>query len=280
MKTLYISDLDGTLLDSNSRLSTVTVDLINAAIRKGALFSVATARTPATVSLLLERLNLNLPLAVMTGAVLWNPQNNQYSEPKFIPEKSVRELVGIYSEMNLPTFVFTLGADHILHIYHIGSLSEQERIFIDERKDSPYKRFHVPESGTSVLPEKLDNVLLFYSIQPTGHSRPVYDVVKQRNDINPLFYHDIYGPEIAVLEIFSPHASKADAARRIATIAGAERIVAFGDNINDLPVIGAADVGVAVANAVPEVIDAADLVIGQNIESAVPKFILNDMAEN
>ena len=45
MKTLYVSDLDGTLLRSDETLSTYTCDVINELVEKGMLFSYATARS-------------------------------------------------------------------------------------------------------------------------------------------------------------------------------------------------------------------------------------------
>ena len=53
-KTLYVSDLDGTLLDNTSRVSPATSAMLNETIAGGALFTVATARTPATVQPLLQ----------------------------------------------------------------------------------------------------------------------------------------------------------------------------------------------------------------------------------
>lgn len=57
MKTLFVSDLDGTLMQPDATLSPVTVRLLNKAIDAGRLFSVATARTPATVVPIMERVN-------------------------------------------------------------------------------------------------------------------------------------------------------------------------------------------------------------------------------
>ena len=56
---------------------------------------------------------------------------------------------------------------------------------------------------------------------------------------------------------------------------GADRIVAFGDNINDLPMMHEADLAVAVANARDKVKDAAHIVIGPNTDDSVARFILN-----
>ena len=62
-------------------------------------------------------------------------------------------------------------------------------------------------------------------------------------------------------------------------ISGADRVVAFGDNINDIPMLREADVAVAVENAVPEVKRIADVIIGPNTTDAVPRFILSALTD-
>ncbi len=45
MKTLYISDMDGTLLNDGGKVSRRSVEIINELIKNGMLFTVATARS-------------------------------------------------------------------------------------------------------------------------------------------------------------------------------------------------------------------------------------------
>ena len=72
-KTLFVSDLDGTLLDNNCKVSEETAAVLNHLIEThNIMFTVATARTPATVMPLLEKVNVKIPMVVMTGAALWN----------------------------------------------------------------------------------------------------------------------------------------------------------------------------------------------------------------
>ena len=72
-KTLYISDLDGTLLNSRAEVSEKSKAIISRLItEKNILFSVATARTPATVVRMLDGIENRLPYIVMTGAAMWN----------------------------------------------------------------------------------------------------------------------------------------------------------------------------------------------------------------
>lgn len=275
MPTLYVSDLDGTLLGPGARLSARSTGLLNEAIRLGARFSVATARTPATVAGLLSEVDCRLPLVVMTGAAIWDPRSGEYLHASFHREETALSLAETYRRAGLSTFVYTLGKDNILHIYHIGPLSSLEKKFIAEREGSPYKRFHIPADGMSHLPENMDRVLLFFSMGPTGDVGRVYSGLRGREDVRSVFYHDIYGDEVALMEVFSPEASKASAVGILAEMTGSDRIVAYGDNVNDLPILEIADDSVAVANAVDAVRLAAGRVIGPNTEDCVALDILS-----
>lgn len=277
-KTLFISDLDGTLLNNESRLSDQSVGMLTEAIKRGALFSVATARTPATVSGLLKDLPLTLPAVVMTGVSLWHPVTNQYTHTQFMDPQAAKTLIDIYRRHNLPTFIYTINGEKI-DVYHIGEISDLEQAFVDSRAGNPYKTFHLrPEDfPADITAEQLQNVILFYAMQPNAPAKAAYSETSVVPNINPMFYHDIYGDEIALIEAFPKTASKAEGIKRLKADTGADRVVVFGDNLNDLPMMRVADLAVAVGNAVPEVREAADIVIGTNLEDSVPKFILDNL---
>ena len=275
-KTLYVSDRDGTLLQPDARLSERTISMLNEAISKGALFTIATARTPATVASIIEKLDLRLPAVVMTGTALWNKDDRTYSCVKYMDDKAVKELVKIYRETHYPTFLYTLR-DEKIHIYHLGSLSDIERTFIEERSHNFAKILHIPSDGNSELPDYLGDTVLFYGMQPDARTEAVFRLTSEVENVRVQKYHDFYGPEIGILEAFSPQSTKAIAIRELASRVGATRIVTFGDNINDIPMLELADVGVAMENGLEEVKRIADVVTGRNTDDAVARFILHDM---
>lgn len=282
-KTLFVTDLDGTLLGPDGTLSQTTVSLLNHAISRGALFSVATARTPATVSVLLRQVELRLPLVVMTGAALWDKNSGAYSDVQYFAPEKVNEIVEAYRGAGGGGFLYTLppspdGKD-TFRIYHIGSLNRIEREFMEERLTSPFKRFEVPESGNSILPGEIRDAVLFFGMQPEQTALDIYGRLGDIKDINPMFYHDWHGDEVAEIEAFPPGATKARAIRRLARKAGADRVVVFGDNLNDLSMMEAADWSVAVGNAVNEAKEAADQVIGTNCADSVARCILEMLNE-
>ena len=77
MKTLYISDLDGTLLNENALLSEDTIQGLNKLIEKGVNFTVATARTNATVVKMLKNVNIQLPVILMNGVTIYDIRNKK-----------------------------------------------------------------------------------------------------------------------------------------------------------------------------------------------------------
>lgn len=275
-RTLYVSDLDGTLLTSRTEISAESRRLLNEAIARGAQFTIATARTPATVAGLLRGVEMRLPVVVMTGAALWDTHTLTYSDICTIPPETVARLRRIYIDRDVPTFVYRLEEDRIV-IYHSDDLTEQEREFMQQRIGNPFKRFEQVRIDNHGFPTQHDNVVLFYAMLPNERIERAYPEIKQL-DVNALMYHDMFGPEVAILEVFGPETSKANAVRRLAQRIGADRIVAFGDNLNDLPMLRIADVAVAVSNAVEEVRRRAHVVIGDHDDDAVARFILNDIS--
>ena len=82
--TLYVTDLDGTLLNDSSILSPVTERTLNELIADGALFTIATARTPATAVDLMRNVNTNIPFIVMAGCALWDNGRRDYISARTI----------------------------------------------------------------------------------------------------------------------------------------------------------------------------------------------------
>ena len=67
MKTLYLSDLDGTLLRADATLSRFSKRLLGGLISRGMLFSYATARSFSSASVILRGLDLRLPAITYNG---------------------------------------------------------------------------------------------------------------------------------------------------------------------------------------------------------------------
>ena len=139
-KTLYVSDMDGTLLTSEARLSDNTVTMLNTLIDKeNILFTVATARTPATALNLLAPLHANVPFITMAGAAWWDNQKQCYTHINSINNDVIAQLLPIYAKHGVHPFIYRLDADQIV-VYHTKTLSADEEKFIQPRISSKQKR--------------------------------------------------------------------------------------------------------------------------------------------
>lgn len=269
---LYISDLDGTLLDNDSRVSDASRQMLNKAIAAGVGFSVATARTPATVDGLLKGIDIRLPLIVMTGAALWDMATNTYIDPQFIDLDLDRRIRSILADNNISPFVYTLDqSGKRLCTWHNGPMSTREQKFADERSRLKLKRLILDHpDGLHPLPD----TLLYFITAPAAKVFPVADELTRQTHCCVSAYHDIFNHEWALLEIFAPGVSKAARIDTLKKMAGDDSVTVFGDNLNDIGMMRAATYAVAVENAFPRVKEQADIIIGPNTSDAVPRFIL------
>ena len=269
VKTLYISDLDGTLLDENSRISSESVAILNPLLDKGLAFTVATARTPATVVPMLSNLHTRLPFIVMNGAATWDAARGDYSHVNVIEPRTVNAICCIYACHGIEPFVYRRYG-HLIQAHHIGRMSAQEEAFVDERQGLELKKFVLDSPPHE---QCTADAMLIFSMQNYERLRPVYEQVKAEVDCAAVFYHDIFDPASGLLEIYAPGVSKAAAVKRMQAQVGAERLVVFGDNRNDIPMMQVATRSVAVENAFPEVKAIAHEIIPPNTANAVPHYI-------
>lgn len=118
--------------------------------------------------------------------------------------------------------------------------------------------------------------LLIFALGSLDRLQQVAGALRVSVDCSLSCYPDIFDRRTGYLEIFAPGVSKASSVLRLKEMAGADRMVVFGDNLNDIPMMEQADVAVAVENALPEVKRHATLTIGPNTDDSVARFIEQD----
>ena len=274
-RTLYVSDLDGTLLDDNSQLSPETVETLNRVIGKhGALFTVATARTPATVVPLMGDVHAMLPFIVIGGAAMWDPVDGRYVHTRGIDAATVAQVDEVFARHGLHPFIYRRHGDSLLHTHHCGPMSAQEARFVAARQHLPLKRFILDDEDYR---HSAGEALLIFSMNKYAVLKALAADLKPIGGCAVMLYHDIFDESEGYLEIFTAGTSKARTIRALARQVGADRVVVFGDNRNDIAMMQAADHSVAVGNAFPEVQAAASEVIGPNTAHSVAHWIEQDL---
>lgn len=278
MKTLYATDLDGTLLDPTARLSDVSARMLRSLTERGALITFVTARTPATIEPILSAAHPRLPGVAMTGATIWNPSRRTYDYVAYHSAADAMLILGICRRHGITPFVYTLprGTNGLVVYHEAARLTPLEQHFVDDRTLNDLKRFYLHEP----LPIwSRDNIVLFFAMGDPERIRHAAEEISARTSCYASWYPDTYNPGISLLEVFTGGVSKSHGIEMLRDITGADRVVAFGDNLNDIPMLRAADVAVAVENAHPEVKEAADIIIGPCRDNSVARFIADDLKD-
>lgn len=275
LRHLFVSDMDGTLLDDCSRVSPDTARILSWLGERGVMFTVATARTPATVEPLLRNTYTRLPAIVMTGAALWSRQLQSYESLHIMDPATSEGVLNTCLSHGIHPFLYRLAGEDgpLLRVYHSRHCAQKEREFIDDRRHLPLKHFHlVDDSVRSEMPT--DNVILYFAIGQRDAIYAAANLLRAQYDCSVSSYPDIFNPHTGIMEVFAPGVSKGRAVKDLATMVGADRVTVFGDNLNDIAMMEAADKAVAVANAQPKVIQIADETIGPNTTDSVARYIL------
>ena len=273
-KTLYISDMDGTLLGADSKLSENSARIITDLTRRGANITVATARTPATVEIILTNALTSLPAIVMTGAAMWQRDTKTYCNVCYLSDDTYCQLMKRCHEYGINPFRYTLNDGESMQVYHNGVMTAAEQEFVEGRLNLGLKNFNLdtPYGLQSTLP----GIVFFFAMGDREKIFALADDLRSSVNCSVSCYVDIFDKNTGFIELFAPGVSKAAAVKQLAKDVEATRIVVFGDNLNDIPMMQVADVAVAVENALPEVKAIAHNIIGANTTDAVPLFIEQD----
>lgn len=277
-RTLYVSDLDGTLLSSQTVISPRSRSIINRLIQtQGTLFSIATARTPATAVGLMEGIDTPLPFILMSGATMWDNRKQEFLNVRSIPRAVAGKLLAIFDSHGVCPFLYLQQGNHIC-TRHSERLTEAEYAFIHPRTTgTPYKRLQLVERLTA---DADDPIMLICSTGKFEVLNRVYkDILAAQLPCSAVCFRDVEHLELGYLEIHAQGTTKALALRRLAEQARAERIVVFGDNLNDIPMMQEADHAVCVANAFDDVKRVADEITLSNDEDAVALWIERDVLQ-
>ncbi len=269
MKTLYISDLDGTLLNQDAVLIEETIRGLNELIEKGVNFTVATARTNATVVKMMQDVNIQLPVILMNGVTIYDIKKQTYVLTENISKNGKKVLLDTIRTLSLAGFIYCID-NNSLSTYYENADSPAAKDFIEERERLYGKKF----TKVTSFDECMNNNIVYYSIDDKEEKlKEAYDTLSACSDLNVEFYRDIYNTDHWYLEVCSCTASKKNAVKRLRELLNAEKVISFGDNLNDIPMFEASDEAYAVENAKDEVKLKANGVIDSNINNGVVKFI-------
>lgn len=268
MKTLYVSDLDGTLLRSNVKTSDYTNHIINELVQKGMLFSYATARSFHTSHKVTKGLNAKIPLIVYNGAMVVDNVDGHFLLKNFF-DKEVNELIGDLINHGVFPMVYSF-IDEIEKFSFVHSkCSSGIKDFLASRKND--KRTNPVEAVEALYQ---GDIFYITCIDEKQKLEPLFERYKEK--YHCVFQADIYTNE-QWLEIMPKAASKASAVKQLKEYLKCDKLVVFGDGKNDIDMFEIADEAYAVSNAVDELKEIATAVIGSNNDDGVARWLVENL---
>ena len=271
--TLYVTDLDGTLLRRDATLSPYTISTINRLTEQGLAFTYATARSIESARPIAGELNLRLPAITRNGAVLADNATGKHLEKALFTEEEVALLKKLLPELPRCGFVSCFLGEEMFKTYVPGNLVPGMVQYADYYRDDP-----------KMKPVKTLEEMFFGQpgyvtlIDDREKAAKIYEKVRQYPGWECIFQKDTYWDESWV-EVCPRNCTKAKAILKMKEQYGFRKVVAFGDSVNDMPMFRAADEAYAVSNALEALKEIATGVIGGNNEDAVARFLESRAAE-
>lgn len=276
MKNLYVSDLDGTLLNNKQKITLFSKKRLNRLINNGLNFTIATARTPATVIDIIDGLNIKLPLILMNGVVIYDKSKEEYIDIKEIDKKTALSVLDILDKECKNYLVYTIKKNH-MYVYYKEFLNEAEIDFYNGRKDKKLKTFvKTDDYKKSIENSKIINIVVMDKEESIEKINSELRDIESVKNITVNYYKDIYNHSWYFMEIYSSKASKAKGIEFVSNYLETKNLITFGDNLNDIPMFLISDRCYAMENADNRLKEISTSVIGNNNDDAVVKFLLEE----
>ncbi len=268
MKTLYVSDLDGTLLNSRAQVSQYSLKIINALIEKGTTFTYATARSLLSAARVTTGLEATCPVIVYNGAFIMDPCTKEIIHDNFFNENDKSYIINLISENKISPLVYAF----IEGIERVSWLLGME--------NDGMKRYLVSRQGDRRLNPIYDindlykgNIFYFTCIGHKEELLPLYNSLQDNPALISFLHRDPYLGDYWC-EAMHKDSTKANAVLKVKEMLNCQKIVSFGDALNDMPLFEVADESYAVENAINELKNIATDIIPGNNEDGVARFLV------
>ena len=260
-------DLDGTLLDSSDGVHPETAAALAEARAAGVHVMVVTERSKITARPVLHELELDTATSIFNGAAVYCPREDRMLEERTLSNRSLERILD-YTHQTGDLAVF-MTADRK---FAFEPASDEERSLLWDSVEIVTPEDFRPE----------------YVIRTTFLCSRLPDSRRYAEEIEAHVGHPLYtthfplavlprfrASSVVAVDVHPPCRGKAEALRHLEEVHGIspERVVAVGDATNDIPMIEAAGLGVAMESGMEELRAVADRVIGHHDGPALGQFV-------
>ncbi|MBQ8975598.1 MAG: HAD family phosphatase [Oscillospiraceae bacterium] len=263
MIKLIATDLDNTLLDKSGQVPQSTLDIIARAEALGTRVAIVTGRSYASASGIASLLGENTPVICYNGSVIMDTRAGKPMFAEYLDWELVKGILDFAKENDLYVQLY----DHDVIVV--------EKLRLDRHPDPDLRFASYREIGS------------FEGIEPFNTPKMLLATVPALVPELQSRLEELYGDrayfaqsESHLIEVMPKGCHKGVALGKLTQSLGfgMENVMGCGDNTNDIPLLEASGLSVAVANAVQELKDIADYVCenerSEGFNEAVVKFVL------
>ncbi|MEW9674985.1 Cof-type HAD-IIB family hydrolase [Lentibacillus sp. L22] len=260
---LIALDLDGTLLTDDKVISPLTKQAILQAKEQGHIVIISTGRPHRSSIGYYQELGLNTPMVNFNGALIHHPYDNKWRV--------------LHNPMPKRTALKIVDACYHIGVHNVMA-EVKDNVYLDQYDEKILDIFKMapndPPFTIGGLKNKLQDDPTSLLIYPMENN-----ITALRNHLNDyhaeLIEHRKWGAPWNIIEIVKKGMNKAVGVQKVAHYyhIPKERIIAFGDEDNDLEMIEYAGVGVAMANAIDELKSVANHITDTNEQDGIGHFL-------
>lgn len=196
--TLFISGLEGMLLDKKEMLNAFSKVELNRMIDDGMKFTISTMRTPAAIIEPMRDVKLSIPVIAMNGAVLYDTQKHAYVRAYVISQDTSQKIYTLIKEANL-CFYSNVIIDDMLIIYYDQVEDKINQELVSKLRISPFRNYVnriLPNDESVVyfmILDKKEKISAFYKkLEQEGYTKSLRVISYDSNDYQGYAYIKIY----------------------------------------------------------------------------------------
>jgi len=259
---LLVSDMDGTLLNSEKRISNENLNAIDYFVSEGGKFTVATGRMVQSVEQFINQLKMELPAILHNGAKIYDYKNNKIIAQYPIEEdrKEVFERI----KKDKPHIGIEIFAEEVVYIYRS---CERTKRYEKHEFDIVY---NMPEE---VWKKEWLKVLLIGDKKELDELEKEYKSVYDKGTV--------FRSGANFLDVVSNKVSKGKALEKLIKIHNIdpEKVIAIGDNMNDIEMLERANYGFYIKNGEKRALENAKYIAPSNDDNPIA-YVVNWIKDN
>jgi HAD superfamily hydrolase (TIGR01484 family) len=234
---LYISDLDGTLLDNEGNLTDFTKKAIRQFIEYGGKFTIASARSIFTAGNFIEQLGIEVPVILRNGAFIYDPKTRKAMDSKLMSGNELIDVMEFFSMRNVHPILHHIE-DGEFRVDYTGIHNYGEEHYFESRKKEGDARLRLSGGYDSRACSQCISICL---IDENDKLEKMHRELQEGPGREFIIhrYIDNYSNH-TWLEVNHRQAEKGYASRKLLELTGEYEYTAFGDNINDIGMLDGA----------------------------------------